>query len=111
MFVVVLVVSCAWMLFTPHEPVILAAAPAPAPGAGPGPDDDADIQVPTWHVARADAYDTTGVRTAALDDGDWDVDENTGNGEFDSYEDFTNDDPADSVVTPESNEQETGRQD
>ena len=72
MFVVVLVVSCAWMLFTPYEPVIL--------------------------------------RTAALDDGDWDVDENTGNGEFDSYEEFESDDPADSVVTPESNGEETGRQ-
>ena len=71
-FVVVLVVSCAWMLFTPYEPVIL--------------------------------------RTAALDDGDWDVDENTGNGEFDSYEEFESDDPADSVVTPESNGEETGRQ-
>ena len=105
-FVVVLVVSCAWMLFTPHEPVIMVGA-----GAGPGPGDDADIQVPTWHVARADAYNTVGVRTAALDDGDWDVDENTGNGEFDSYEEFKSDDPADSVVTPESNEEETGRQD
>ena len=101
MFVVVLVVSCAWMLFTPYEPVILV-------GTGAG--DDADIQVPTWHVARADAYDTTGVRTAALDDGDWDVDENTGNGEFDSYEEFESDEPADSVVTPESNGEETGRQ-
>ncbi len=105
-FVVVLVVSCAWMLFTPHEPAILVST-----GAGPGPGDDADIQVPTWHVARADAYDTTGTRTAAPDDGDWDIDENTGNGEFDSYEEFESDNPADGTVTPESHEEETGRQD
>ena len=105
-FVVVLVVSCAWMLFTPHEPAILVST-----GAGPGPGDDADIQVPTWHVARADAYDTTGTRTAAPDDGDWDIDKNTGNGEFDSYEEFESDNPADGTVTPESHEEETGRQD
>ena len=106
-FVVVLVVSCAWMLFTPREPAILVST-----GAGPGPGDDADIQVPTWHVARADAYDTTGVRTAALDDRDWDIDENTENNEFDSYEEFESDNPADRTVTPESSgEEETGRQD
>ena len=104
--VVVLVVSCAWMLFTPREPAVLVSAGA----AGPGPGDDTDIQVPTWHVARADAYDTTGVRTAALDDGDWDIDESAGNGEFDSYEEFKSDNPADSTVTPESDEEETGRQ-
>ena len=105
-FVVVLVVSCAWMLFTPHEPAILVST-----GAGPGPADDADIQVPTWHVARADAYDTTGARTAAVDDADWDIDENTGNGEFDSYEEFKSDNPADGTVAPESHAEETGRQD
>ena len=105
-FVVVLVVSCAWMLFTPHEPASLVGT-----GAGPGPGADADLQVPTWHVARADAYDTTGGRTAALNDGDRDIDENTGNGEFDSYEEFKSDNPADSTATPESYEEETGRQD
>ncbi len=105
-FVVVLVVSCAWMLFTPHEPAILVSA-----GAGPGPGDDPDIQVPTWHVARADAYDTAGIRTAAPDNGDWDIDENTENGKFDSYEEFESDDPADSTATPEGHAEETGRQD
>jgi hypothetical protein len=38
--VVVLVVSCAWMLFTPHEPVVLVSA-----GTRSG--DDTDTQVPT----------------------------------------------------------------
>jgi hypothetical protein len=100
-FVVVLVVSCAWMLFTPQEPAILVSA-----GAG----DDAGTPVPTWHVARADAYDTTGIRTAAFGDGDWDIDEGTVNDEFDSYEEFDSDNPADSTVTPESHGEETGHQ-
>ena len=102
-FVVVLVVSCAWMLFTPHEPAVLVSA-----GAG-GPGDDADPQVPMWHVARADAYDTTGVRPA-LDD-DFDIDEAAESGEFDSYEEFESDNPADSTVRPEDHGEETGRRD
>jgi hypothetical protein len=106
-FVVVLVVCCAWMLFTPREEAVLIST-----GAVP----DADLQVPMWHVARADAYDTTGVR----DDHDWDVDETadgdqTADGdEFDSYEEFDSDHPADSTVRPETqlNERdEPGRQD
>jgi hypothetical protein len=105
-FVVVLVVSCAWMLFTPREPAVLVGAEA-----GPRPGNDADTQVPTWHVARADAYDMTGVRTAAFDDGEWDIDEDTEHGEFDSYEEFKSDNPADRTVAPESYGQETGRQD
>jgi len=98
-FVVVLVVSCAWMLFTPQEPAIPVSA-----GAG----DDVGTPVPTWHVARADAYDTTGIRTAAFADGDWGIDEGTVNDEFDSCEEFDSDNPADSTVTPESYGEETG---
>ena len=104
--VVVLVVSCTWMLFTPHGPAILVGAEA-----GPRSGNDTDTQVPTWHVARADAYDTVGVRTAVLDDSDWDIDGDAENSEFDSYEEFESDNPADSTMTPQSNGQETGRQD
>jgi hypothetical protein len=106
-FVVVLVVSCAWMLFTPHEAAVLVSA-----GSG----SDADNQMPTWHVARADAYDTIGIRTAALDEDDWDIDEDTESDEFDNYEEFESDNPADSTVTPESvtpesRAEESGRRD
>jgi len=96
-FVAVLVVSCAWMLFTPREAAVLAGA-----AAGPGPGADADLQVPVWHVARADAYDTAGVRSPVRDDNDWDIDENTDSDEFDSYEEFESDNPADNTVRPES---------
>ena len=93
--VVVLLVSCAWMLFTPHEPAVLVSA-----GAGSG--DDTDIQVPTWHVARADAYDMTGVHSPAAGDHDWEIDDDANSGEFDSREAFDNHNPADHTVTPGS---------
>jgi hypothetical protein len=54
-FAVVLVVSCAWMLFTPRQAAAVAGPRAEA-GAGA----DADAQMPTWHVARADAYEFGG---------------------------------------------------
>jgi hypothetical protein len=100
-FVLVLVVvSCAWMLFAPREEAALADTAAAAP--------DADPQVPVWHVARADSHDATGVRSPVFDGNDWDIDESTdvdefGNYvEFDSYEEFDGDRPADSSVRPES---------
>jgi hypothetical protein len=95
-FVVVLAVSCAWMLFTPREAAIPVSAEA-----GPGSGADADPQVPIWHVARADAYDKTGVRSPAPDDHDWGIDEATDSGEFDSYEEFESDNPADGTVRQE----------
>ena len=110
-FVVVLVVSCTWMLFAPHEASVLAGAGA---GAGAGADagagtwagsqagDDADSPIPTWHVARADAYDVSGVRSPVLGDDEWDIDEDTESGEFDSYEEFDSDNPADGTTRPES---------
>ena len=101
-FVVVLVVSCAWMLFVPHEAAVLVNA-----GSG----DEADTQVPTWHVARPDAYDTFGVQATALDEDDWDIDEDTESDEFDRHEEFESDNPADSTVTPQNHEEEPGRQD
>jgi hypothetical protein len=83
-FVVILVVSCAWMLFTPHEAAVLAGT-----GTEAGPGAAADPQVPMWHVARADAYDVTGVRSPAPDGRDRDIDNHT-----------DNDTPADGAVTP-----------
>jgi hypothetical protein len=71
-FVVILVVSCVWMLFTPHESAVLAG-----PGTEAGPGTDADPQVPMWHVARADAYDVTGVRSPAPEGRDRDIDNDT----------------------------------
>jgi hypothetical protein len=93
--VVVLLVSCAWMLFIP----MTAHNAAVAGSAGLRADDDADSQVPTWHVARADAYDTTGAPSPAQDDG-WDIDDAAESSEFGSYEEFASDNPADSTVTP-----------
>ena len=67
--------------------------------------DDADSQVPTWHVARADAYDMTGPPSPPLDD-DWDIDDDAESDEFDSRaelgSDNPTDNPADSPVTPAS---------
>ena len=95
--VVVLLVSCAWMLFMPLAPQDAAVA---ASAAGPHAGDDADTQVPAWHVARTDAYDTTGARSSSLDDHDWDIDDDAESDEFDSYEEFRSDNPTDSTVTP-----------
>jgi hypothetical protein len=100
--VVVLVVSCLWMLFIPHDPAVLAGGTA---GAAPGGDADADV--PTWHVARADAYDVAGAQPPAVDDEDHD---------FDSYEELDSDNPAGSAVQPgdqnqRDEEDEPGRPD
>jgi hypothetical protein len=70
-FVVVLLVSLAWMVFSPAVAHEAAAAAAPAPWAG----DEADPQAPTWHVARADAYDMTGARSAVDEEQNWDADD------------------------------------
>jgi hypothetical protein len=105
-FVVVLMVSCAWMLFTPPEAAVLAGA-----GTGLRSDDEADSQLPTWHVARAEAYDAADARSPVLDDDEGDVDEDTDRDEFDSYEEFASDNPADSAVTSESQPEEPGRRD
>jgi hypothetical protein len=103
-FVVVLVVSCAWMLFTPQEAAVLAGA-----GTGLRSDDEADTQVPTWHVARAEAYDAADARSRVLDDNDRDTDEDADSDEFDSYEEFASDSPGDSTVTSETHGEEPGR--
>ncbi len=95
--VVVLLVSCAWMLFIPLTPHDAAVAGS----AGVRADDDAGAQVPTWHVARADAYDTAGAPSPAEDDG-WDTDDDAESSAFGSYEEFASDNPADTTVTPGS---------
>jgi hypothetical protein len=95
LLVVALMVSCAWMFFTPRE------APVPLSdwaGAGYGADAEADV----WHVARTDTFDTTDARspapeqTASDEFGD---DEFGDDDEFDSYEQFDSDDPSDNAVT------------
>jgi hypothetical protein len=95
-FVVALVVSCAWMFFTPHDVAGRLADPA---GTGADPDAETDV----WHVARADTYDRTGVRSPVPagdeSDGD-DLDDEFDDDDVDSYEEFDSDDPADDAVTP-----------
>jgi hypothetical protein len=56
-FVVVLIVSCAWMLFTPQPAAELAG-----PGSAAGPADGPDADAPTWHVAQSGGYDVSGPR-------------------------------------------------
>jgi hypothetical protein len=89
-FVVILVVSCVWMLFTPDEAAVLAG-----PGTEARSGTDADPQVPMWHVARADAYDVTGVRSPAPEGRDRDIDNDT-----------DSDTPADRAVPPGSQRDE-----
>ena len=89
-FVLVLVVSCAWMLLAPREFAGVPAGPYPGPQPGddlwrtaqPGPDDglwatsagaddDAPDATPTepgpdaWHVPAADAFDLAGASSPA----------------------------------------------
>ena len=104
MLVVVLLVSCAWMLFipsTPHNVTVTA-------GGGLRPGDDTDAQVPTWHVARTEAYDMRGA-PAPAPGRDRDIDDDAERGEFDSYEEFGSDKPAGSAVTPEAKADEAGQ--
>ena len=63
--VVALIVSFAWMLFTPQEAAGLAGA-----GTGARTGDDPGAEFPTWHVAQADAYPTTGVPADELSHAD-----------------------------------------
>ena len=85
-FVLVLVVSLAWMLFTPDEGADLIGAGTGAAGHGP------DTEVPTWHVARADSYDVPGAPSGESD------------GEFDDHEpgagDEAGDESADGIDRP-----------
>jgi len=63
--VVALVVSFAWMLFTPQEAYAMTdTGTVPGPRAGHGP----DPEYPTWHVAQAAAYEPAGSPVSGLDD-------------------------------------------
>jgi hypothetical protein len=79
--IVVLLVSCAWMLFIPPTPQDAPAGPRLA--------DDADPQIPIWHVARADTHDRTAARAPEADD------------EFDSYREFSTGNPSASTPKPD----------
>jgi hypothetical protein len=121
LFAAILLVSFAWMLFSPHE----GAASMAGAGLGSGPvgsagaPDDADTQVPTWHVAQAGAYPASASNPAAArsplaNGASWDVSVEPGDGaepdesdefdddEWDSYEEFDNDDPSDNTMTGNS---------
>jgi hypothetical protein len=84
LFAAVLLVSCAWMLFSPHDAAVQSAGLGTGAGLGSGADAaDDDTQVPAWHVAAAGAYDTTGARSPLLDEAEWDVDSDADDGDPD----------------------------
>ena len=89
-FVIALLVSCAWMLFTPHQ---APRAAGPAAGPGPGFAEGTDTEVEQWHIARPGAFDP-----AARDSRD--VEDEDSDGEFNGYEEFENEDPSDGAVRP-----------
>jgi hypothetical protein len=96
-FVIVLMVSWAWMLFSPRQ------APGPvagrlAAGADSGSGAGADTEVEQWHVARSDPFDMSvqpEARDRDADGGDFDGDDADG-GDFDGDDadggDFDGDD-------------------
>jgi hypothetical protein len=98
LLLVALMVSCAWMFFTPQEAPVPLADRA---GAGHG----ADAEVDVWHVARTDSFDTTDARSATPEETasdefeDDDFDDEFDDDGFDSYEEFDSDDPSDDTVT------------
>ena len=101
-FVVVLMVSCAWMLFTPHDAAAsgLGGLAPDHPGAGAAAHPGDGTSAAQWHVARADEFDVTGVRPES-DDGHPDDDDDGEFGtddEFDSYEELDSDDRSGSPV-------------
>jgi hypothetical protein len=106
---IVLLVSCAWMLFAPDR------AAGPLAGAGFAPGAGADPEIEQWHVARSGPVGGTDVQPAARDgeadrdefDDDFDDDEFDFGGddvhtdsESDSREESQSDGPADGAVRP-----------
>jgi len=101
-FVVVLAVSCAWMLFTPHDAAAsgLGGLAPDYPGAGASAHPGDGTSAAEWHVARADELDMAGVRPES-DDGNPDDDDDDEFGtddEFDSYEELDSDDRSESSL-------------
>jgi hypothetical protein len=112
-FVIALMVSCAWMLFSPHQaPGPVAGRFAAGAGAGSGSGAGADTEVEQWHVARSGPFDTgvqPGARDGESDGDDFDDDFNgddfdsdglLGEGEFDGYAESGSDGPSDGAVRP-----------
>jgi hypothetical protein len=110
MFVIALMVSCAWMLVSPDQ------APGPmagryAAGADPG-SGAADTEVEQWHVARSGSFgpgDVPGTRGGGSDDGgsdDGDFDDHfdsegfLGEGESGSYQEFGSGEPSGHAARP-----------
>jgi len=108
MFVIALIISCAWMLFSPEQ------APGPmagrfAAGAGPGSGAGADTEVEQWHVARSgavglDAQPGTpaGESDDGFDDDDFDSEGFLREDESDRYEESGNDEPSGRAVRPDA---------
>jgi hypothetical protein len=83
---IVLVVSCAWMLFAPDRPAAPLAGAALAPGPG------ADPEVEQWHVARSGPIGGAGAQPAPRDD---QADRDDLDDDFDDDDDGDNADNAD----------------
>jgi hypothetical protein len=109
-FVVALMVSCAWMLLTPQTAGPVAGRFATGPGSGSGA--GADTETEQWHVARSGAFDVTAEPAAREDDTgdefddddfadvDFPDDDAPDEGEWDSHEEFGTDGPSDDAVRP-----------
>ena len=108
MFVIALIISCAWMLFSPEQ------APGPmagrfAAGAGPGSGAGADTEVEQWHVARSGAVgpDAQPGTPAGESDGDFDEDDFDSEGflregTLDRSEKSGDDEPSGRAVRPDA---------
>jgi hypothetical protein len=106
MFVIALIISCAWMLVSPEQ------APGPmagrfAAGAGPGSGAGAETEVEQWHVARAVGQDAQPGTPAGESDDDFDDDDFDSEGflredEFDHYSESGNDEPSGRAVRPDA---------
>jgi len=109
MFVIALMISCAWMLFSPDQ------APGPvagrfAAGAGQGSGAGTDTEVEQWHVARSGSFGPDAKPGTPdgesdgghLDDDDFDREGFLREDEFDSYEEFGSDEPSGRAARPDA---------
>ncbi|HEY6316148.1 MAG TPA: hypothetical protein VIY52_35805 [Streptosporangiaceae bacterium] len=89
-FVIVLLVSAAWMWFTPHQAPQAArfaadASPGYGPGSGFAAGAGADTEVEQWHIARSGAFDL-GAQPAT--GGSEDADDTEDADDFDDVDDL-----------------------
>jgi hypothetical protein len=106
MFVIALMISCAWMLFSPGQgpgPMAARFAAGADPGSGAG----ADTEVEQWHVARSGSFGAgaqPATRDGESDDGDLDADFDgegfPGEGESDRHEKSGSDEPSGNAPRP-----------